>query len=406
MKKMTVIRQMSFGQYIQARWALENPEQYKAGLMLDISIYKQEQLDITDKRRFYITQDQRNLLDDFCNRFVVKNKTKELLATLEKDPRYVTKPEGSTFRFKEDDRVTPIAANSVITANPTTPTPMSKDDIAEARKGIDGNKPVMPVYSDMERWSLALQLDKTKMDNDTIDYNNFFNTINMSDYLFIKNMNEIADTMEKIDWKVLFYMLETGKVGVVEAKLVIEHFGATSFADKEPRQFLYLGIPDFYKDDSTIVAAMIKAEDYSCKYELALQDPEPTSEDILKRFKEYALRNRFTKILNQDLFSDPITDQIKSIKGKKVVLQSEEQDDPYTNEYTYVDQSMMINDFICFEKAFKLDPNKVYDVFGTKMSINGYIEQLYQEYPHGFNDDFYRTRIEAYNAGAAQICDL
>ena len=46
MKKMTVIRQMSFGQYIQARWALENPEQYKAGLMLDISIYKQEQLDI------------------------------------------------------------------------------------------------------------------------------------------------------------------------------------------------------------------------------------------------------------------------------------------------------------------------------------------------------------------------
>ena len=179
MKKMTVIRQMSFGQYIQARWALENPEQYKAGLMLDISIYKQEQLDMTDKRRFYITQDQRNLLDDFCNRFVVKNKTKELLATLEKDPRYVTKPEGSTFRFKEDDRVTPIAANSVITANTTIPTPMSKDDIAEARKGIDGNKPVMPVYSDMERWSLALQLDKTKMDNDTIDYNNFFNTINL-----------------------------------------------------------------------------------------------------------------------------------------------------------------------------------------------------------------------------------
>ena len=76
------------------------------------------------------------------------------------------------------------------------------------------------------------------------------------------------------------------------------------------------------------------------------------------------------------------------------------------HKYTYVDQSMMINDFICFEKAFKLDPNKVYDLFGTKMSINGYIEQLYQEYPHGFNDDFYRTRIEAYNAGAAQICDL
>ena len=55
------------------------------------------------------------------------------------------------------------------------------------------------------------------------------------------------------------YARATGKVGVVEAKLIIEHFGATNFADKEPRQFLYLGIPDFYKDDSTIVAAMIKA---------------------------------------------------------------------------------------------------------------------------------------------------
>ena len=320
-----------------------------------------------------------------------------------KDPKYVTKVVGSTIRYKTVNAVT-----NPIVSTPTTPTPMSKDDIEEARKGIDGNKPIYPVYSDMERWSLALQLEKTKLDNDWVisNYNEFLKTANMSDYLFIKDMNEIASTMDKIDWRVLFYMLETGKVSSCEAKLIIEHFGATGFSDKVPRDFMYLGIPDFYKDDSTIVAAMIKAEDYSGKYELALQDPEPTREDILKRFKEYALRNRFTKILNQDLFSDPITDQIKSIKGKKVVLQSEEQDDPYTNEYTYVDQNMMINDFICFEKAFKLDPNNVYDVFGTKMSINGYIEQLYQEYPHGFNDDFYRTRIEAYNAGAAQICDL
>ena len=364
-------------------------------------MFPQEQLESVEKRCLYVDDEENEIIREYLGARRKKNTFESMVKDVPKDPKYVTKIVGSTIRYKTVNAV----ANPII-SNPTTPTPMSKDDIAEARKGIDGNKPVMPVYSDMERWSLALQLDKTKMDNDTIDYNNFFNTINMSDYLFIKNMNEIADTMEKIDWKVLFYMLETGKVGVVEAKLVIEHFGATNFADKEPRQFLYLGIPDFYKDDSTIVAAMIKAEDYSCKYELALQDPEPTSEDILKRFKEYALRNRFTKILNQDLFSDPITDQIKSIKGKKVVLQSEEQDDPYTNEYTYVDQNMMINDFICFEKAFELDPNKVYDVFGTKMSINGYIEQLYQEYPHGFNDDFYRTRIEAYNAGAAQICDL
>ena len=401
MKKKTVVRKISWKEYVTVLWILEHRKQYEEGEICDLSMFPQEQLECVEKRCLYVDDEENEIIREYLGARRKKNTFESMVKDVPKDPKYVTKIVGSTIRYKTVNAV----ANPII-SNPTTPTPMSKDDIAEARKGIDGNKPVMPVYSDMERWSLALQLDKTKMDNDTIDYNNFFNAINMSDYLFIKNMNEIADTMEKIDWKVLFYMLETGKVGVVEAKLVIEHFGATNFADKEPRQFLYLGIPDFYKDDSTIVAAMIKAEDYSCKYELALQDPEPTSEDILKRFKEYALRNRFTKILNQDLFSDPITDQIKSIKGKKVVLQSEEQDDPYTNEYTYVDQSTMINDFICFEKAFKLDPNKVYDVFGTKMSINGYIEQLYQEYPHGFNDDFYRTRIEAYNAGAAQICDL
>lgn len=401
MKKKTVVRKISWKEYVTVLWILEHRKQYEEGEICDLSMFPQEQLESVEKRCLYVDDKENEIIREYLGARRKKNTFESMVKDVPKDPKYVTKIVGSTIRYKTVNAV----ANPII-SNPTTPTPMSKDNIAEARKGIDGNKPVMPVYSDMERWSLALQLDKTKMDNDTIDYNNFFNTINMSDYLFIKNMNEIADTMEKIDWRVLFYMLETGKVGVVEAKLVIEHFGATSFADKEPRQFLYLGIPDFYKDDSTIVAAMIKAEDYSCKYELALQDPEPTSEDILKRFKEYVLRNKFTKILNQDLFSDPITDQIKSIKGKKVVLQSEEQDDPYTNEYTYVDQSMMINDFICFEKAFKLDPNKVYDVFGTKMSINGYIEQLYQEYPHGFNDDFYRTRIEAYNAGAAQICDL
>ena len=401
MKKKTVVRKISWKEYVTVLWILEHRKQYEEGEICDLSMFPQEQLESVKKRCLYVDDEENEIIREYLGARRKKNTFESMVKDVPKDPKYVTKIVGSTIRYKTVNAV----ANPII-SNPTTPTPMSKDDIAEARKGIDGNKPVMPVYSDMERWSLALQLDKTKMDNDTIDYNNFFNTINMSDYLFIKNMNEIADTMEKIDWRVLFYMLETGKVGVVEAKLVIEHFGATNFADKEPRQFLYLGIPDFYKDDSTIVAAMIKAEDYSCKYELALQDPEPTSEDILKRFKEYVLRNRFTKILNQDIFSDPITDQIKSIKGKKVVLQSEEQDDPYTNEYTYVDQNMMINDFICFEKAFKLDPNKVYDVFGTKISINGYIEQLYQEYPHGFNDDFYRTRIEAYNAGAAQICDL
>jgi len=399
-QRKTVTRTVTPRQHAALLWILENQECYLGGEIIDLSRYNNIP-DIKEKHRYYVSEEENELIRDFLNNNKARNDFENYVKDWSIDSRKVTTPFGSTIRYKTVNAV----ANPIV-SNPTTPTPMSKDDIAEARKGIDGNKPVMPVYSDMERWSLALQLDKTKIDNDTIDYNNFFNTINMSDYLFIKNMNEIADTMEKIDWRVLFYMLETGKVGVVEAKLVIEHFGATNFADKEPRQFLYLGIPDFYKDDSTIVAAMIKAEDYSCKYELALQDPEPTSEDILKRFKEYALRNRFTKILNQDLFSDPITDQIKSIKGKKVVLQSEEQDDPYTNEYTYVDQNMMINDFVCFEKAFKLDPNKVYDVFGTKMSINGYIEQLYQEYPHGFNDDFYRTRIEAYNAGAAQICDL
>lgn len=401
MKKKTVVRKISWKEYVTVLWILEHRKQYEEGEICDLSMFPQEQLELVEKRCLYVDEEENEIIREYLGARRKKNTFESMVKDVPKDPKYVTKVVGSTIRYKTVNAV----ANPLV-SNPPTPTPMSKDDIAEARKGIDGNKPVMPVYSDMERWSLALQLDKTKIDNDTIDYNNFFNTINMSDYLFIRNMNEIADTMEKIDWRVLFYMLETGKVGVVEAKLVIEHFGATNFADKEPRQFLYLGIPAFYKDDSTIVAAMIKAEDYSCKYELALQDPEPTSEDILKRFKEYALRNRFTKILNQDLFSDPITDQIKSIKGKKVVLQSEEQDDPYTNEYTYVDQNMMINDFICFEKAFKLDPNKVYDVFGTKMSINGYIEQLYQEYPHGFNDDFYRTRIEAYNAGAAQICDL
>ena len=403
MKKKTVVRKISWKEYVTILWILEHRKQYEEGEICDLSMFPQEQLELVERRCLYVDDEENEIIREFLGARRKKNTFESMVKDVPKDPKYVTKVVGSTIRYKTVNAIT-----NPIVSNPTTPTPMSKDDIEEARKGIDGNKPVYPVYSDMERWSLALQLDKTKLDNDWVisNYNEFLKTANMSDYLFIKNMNEIASTMDKIDWRILFYMLETGKISSCEAKLIIEHFGATGFSDKVPRDFMYLGIPDFYKDDSTIVSAMIKAEDYSGKYELALQDPEPTREDILKRFKEYALRNRFTRILNQELFSDPITDQIKSIKGKKVVLQSEEQDDPYTNEYTYVDQNMMINDFICFEKAFKLDPNKVYDVFGTKMSINGYIEQLYQEYPHGFNDDFYRTRIEAYNAGAAQICDL
>lgn len=410
MKKKTVVRKISWKDYVTVLWILEHQKEYIEGEVVDLSMFPQETLDKVEKRCLYVSDEENELIKNYLGARRKKNTFESMVKDQAKDPKYVTKTVGSTIRYKTQ---TNIAQSAILTqiAAPVDK-PMTAEDAEvleqEARKGINANKPVLPVYSDEERWSLALQLDKKRIEGNDVDFNRFISQINITDYLFIKNHNIVADTMDKIDWKVLFYMIETGKVGALEAKLVIDHYGAKGFIDKVPKDFLYLGVPKFYEYDSTMLSAMLKAEDYSGKYEAALKDPEPTREDTLKRFKEYVKRNKFKKVLNEQIYSDALADHVKSIKGKKVIMQGDDEDggDPFVNECTYVSQEMMLNDFVCFEDAFGLDPNQVYDVFGNKISINGYIEMLYQEYPHGFYDDFYRTRIEAYEAGAAQICDL
>ena len=73
-KKRTVLKRLTEGDYIRALWLLENQEEYKKGLMIDLSDIELKLSQAKKSRRFYITELEKELLDDFCNR-VAKSKS-------------------------------------------------------------------------------------------------------------------------------------------------------------------------------------------------------------------------------------------------------------------------------------------------------------------------------------------
>lgn len=411
-RKMTVIRQMSFGQYCQALWAIENPDQFNAGLMLDMSIYKAEQTEVVDKRRFYVTEQQRKVLDDFCRMAIVRRPVKDLLATLEKDPRFLTAPDIQTYKYKD---ISPALSPVVPTQADLTTTPAVPVDTAGV--GEPNYQPAAQyhVFDDKERMQLAIKLQKKAVDGEMLNSVGlpYFDTVDMSQYLFIKDLNKQVQDISEIDYHVLFYMIETRKISPIEAKLVLIKVGAGGVPDKRPHDLLKYGVPRFYDEDSTMLSAMIKAETFAYKYDKMLADGDPDPDYIFERFKDHISNEIFPSVKYPQMLDFQYNKNIDikdiSINNDTVTVTYDdiiEGDEGVTADIKYTDRDLLLNDFVCYERTFKIDPNRQHNVWGETMSINDYIKKLYVQYPHGINGDFYATMKEAYEAGAACINEI
>lgn len=416
--KMTVLRTMSFGKYCQARWAMQYPDLFRAGQLLDMSIYEQEQLQEVKQRRFYVTKEQREILDEFCDRFIVKDPIENILKGLARDSRFVTKPAGGTFVYDKDlaQAAREQAANTAIAATVTTVTTNSEQSDVVNKKSDNTYSPTQtyPVYSDEERMQLAIKLERTPTDDNTLVTisDEWLNSVDMSQFLFVKDLNKQCEHVNEIDYHVLFYMIETGKLSPIEAKLILTKVGAETVLERRPYDLRNYGVPEFYHDDSSLISAMLKAKTFTYKYQKMLADGSPSEEHILERFKDW-IKNEKSLAIEQNQLSkiqyDPDMEVTNiDINDKTVTLTYDDinEGDNLTASVEYDSKEAMLDDFVCFEYAFNVDPNQQYNIWGEMISINDYIRQLYVKYPHGIHGGFYATMKEAYEAGAACINEV
>ena len=406
----TVTRRLADKDYILISWILNNKEKYDNGEILDISIYDPDTIDESIKTRyFYVTEEENELIKDYIKNHPRKVSVSDLIADCgwKKDSKFVTKPDGSTIRFK------PVTTKLSESSSATN----EKQSLSVDKKDGDNTyipTQTYPVYSDEERMQLAIKLERTPTDDNTLVTisDEWLNSVDMSQFLFVKDLNKQCEHVNEIDYHVLFYMIETGKLSPIEAKLILTKVGAETVLERRPYDFRDYGVPEFYHDDPSLISAMLKAKTFTYKYQKMLADGSPSEEHILERFKDW-IKNEKSLAIEQNQLSkiqyDPDMEVTNiDIDDKTVTLTYNDinEGDNLTVIVEYDSKEDMLDDFVCFEYAFKIDPNQQYNIWGEMISINDYIRQLYAKYPHGSHGGFYATMKEAYEAGAACINEV
>lgn len=413
----TIVRRITDAQYYTLLWILEHPTQYKNGEIVDLSIYDQSTIDNTVKKRcLYITDEENELVRDYLSTKKRHPSASAFVAQCgwKKDPKYVTKPIGSTIKYKQDDVKHALPIFEQVEAD-VLETPPSSFDESSKTVYMPPTGLSYGVYSDDERMRLAISLERTPVDKDTVQQCglSYCDTVDMSQFLFIKDLNRQCQDVSDIDFRVLFYMLETRKINPAEAKMVLIKVGAGGVPEQSPSELIKYGLPKFYKDDPSITTAMLKAEQYSYKYFKMLAEEEPDSSYVFERFKDHIGFEKFPCIKHAQMCELQYSEgfEIKEVKINndtvKVIYDDVLQGDEGVEiNIKYNDRELLLNDFFCFEKTFKLNPEEKFNIWGEPMSINDYVRQLYEEYPHGIHGDFFATMKEAYEAGYACINEI
>ena len=117
MKKKTVVRKISWKEYVTVLWILEHRKQYEEGEICDLSMFPQEQLESVEKRCLYVNDEENEIIREYLGARRKKNTFESMVKDVPKDPKYVTKIVGSTIRYKTVNAVAnPIISNSLFVA--------------------------------------------------------------------------------------------------------------------------------------------------------------------------------------------------------------------------------------------------------------------------------------------------
>ena len=71
MKKKTVVRKISWKDYVTVLWILEHQKEYIEGEVVDLSMFPQETLDKVEKRCLYVSDEENELIKNYLELFLI-----------------------------------------------------------------------------------------------------------------------------------------------------------------------------------------------------------------------------------------------------------------------------------------------------------------------------------------------
>lgn len=234
------------------------------------------------------------------------------------------------------------------------------------------------------------------------------------DFPFVIDYSKPIDT-KNIDFDMMFYMLEHGKIGQKEIVALFNTNNARRMIDIEPSIVLNGSRFKRYSTKANLYCAMQDAEHVGTKYLNMLDEPEPSLEDTLKRYKNYIAyqtKDVFPRHARFDSCTSEM-DLFVGAEGNKLnfstVVDEEFDEELDTMQLEYDSYESLMVDLVRFTEYYKfsdkIDCDQKFNVFDKTISVNKFIADIYKKYPRGWIEGkvFYRTSKEAYDEGALTL---
>ena len=323
-KKTTVTKFMSVRDYLCVCWVFENLEAYNMGEMVDLSDCDENELAKSQKFKFRLTKEQKEIFDGFFGKFVTGRSFASILDTIKKKGSH---------------------------PGPVTHT--------NTKKCINA-----PVLDDDTRLMLE-QLDRQPQQK----------AGSFADYPFILDPNDDLSA-DNIDLPMMLRMVEQGKVSVDELQNLVGVKYNKIFS-LSPASFK--NVEGDYADEDSVANCLIEAKRRWELYQEVKDEPEPDKKDTLERFYQYLKNNlvlaNAKDIENMETFMDRIID----VNNDTIYFCSDDGDEQINDSVHYPNSEALQNDLIKICDRFNFSRDKSIDIFGVKNTINKIVAKYYKQ---------------------------
>lgn len=394
-KRKTIVRKITTRENIALLWIFENREEYAQTGKVNFCFDDFDDVELAKKDKFYfkVTDDEKEIMDDYLNQFVQGASLGAYLGTLKKKGKMPSSFSGSVVSSDNGGQSAAPRKQSKTSAEKELQEAIQNGTFLKRRPGVSANESCpcvnAPVLSDEERYAMEKLDRKPQKKAGTYD-----------EYPFFLNPNEEL-SVENLDMPMILRMIEQGKIDTHELQ-ELTCLKYNSLYSLPPSAFA--GMTDEYLKEQSIANCIIAAEEKYNRVKAIFEEPAPPENETIDRFKTY-LQSCLSPVAADEIDKRISTfmDKIYRVDADKIYFETDDDDERDTEELVYLDAEQLKNDLICLCDKYKLDLHTQIDVFGKKTTVYAIVKEFYKKYPNGFNGEFFTTRKEAYLAGKLSV---
>ena len=379
-KKITIRKKMSNREYVNLLDYLDggNGE-------LDLSEYEDSDLAKIEVRAMRFTKEDKKKMDEFFDKFKTGVSVASVLASFRKKKVVAPKVE-TKIQYVQAPASAPAPASIIppTVAPAAIEAPPVQQPMADGQVMVNGmvlcaEYDLHPRPKDWACPDLSFYIDPTLPLADRDKADNI--DLNIVVHLLLE------DVLTQDDF---YYQFGEGYRAIALCK-------PDSFVFDVNDNGLPKGIKTDYCTFSDIFAIVTK---YKNKLASIMDAPEPTEEEKFERYKSHAQLEYGYIAQHQVIIDNSAIIDAVDISGNKIVI-----DEELGKVCEYEDADVMELDMIWLSKNGIIEDDKIYDVFGKKMSVDKIIKKLQKKYPDGLDkgSKLYYSEREAYLDGVLKL---